>query len=51
MTGAAVAHYELKTDATDNSEGLYLERSGKYYELVFNPFKIRKNYIFYIAYE
>lgn len=51
VTGAAVAHYELKTDATDNSEGLYLERSGKYYELVFNPFKIRKNYIFYIAYE
>lgn len=50
VTGAAVATYELKTGVSDNADGLYLEYNGGYYELVFNDFKIRKNYIFYISY-
>lgn len=51
VTGAEVAHYELISNVTENAEGVYLEYGGQYYGLVFNPFKIRKNYIFYIAYE
>lgn len=49
VTGAEVAHYEQAAGVTDNADGLYLEYGGGYYELVFNPFKIRKNYIFYIS--
>lgn len=49
VTGAVVARYEERTDVT--AEGLYLEYGGKFYELVFTPFKIRKNYIFYISYD
>lgn len=49
VTGAEVAHYEERT-GTDIVAGTdYLEYGGKHYELVFEPFKIRKNYIFYIS--
>lgn len=51
VTGAEVAHYELKTGVNSDAGGYYLAYGGNYYELVFNPFKIRKNYIFYISYE
>ena len=46
VTQAEVAHYELKTDAA-NAADPYVY-NGQNYELVFEPFKIRKNYIFYI---
>lgn len=50
-TGAEVAHYNEAGGTPDNTDNYYLHYGGRYYELVFNPFKIRKNYIFYIAYE
>lgn len=45
VTRAEVAHYE-RTDGAGDDTLLY---SGQYYKLVFNPFKIRKNYIFFIS--
>lgn len=50
VTGAEVAHYVHRTDVTANIANYYLENGGNFYELVFNPFKIRKNYIFYLSY-
>ena len=48
VTGAEVAHYEKTPSVADNADNFYLLYGGDYYSLVFNPFKIRKNYIFFI---
>lgn len=47
VTQAEVARYVEKPVEDGVASDLYLY-DGKYYELVFEPFKIRKNYIFYI---
>lgn len=44
VTQAEVACYA----EVDGTEADALNYNGKYYKLVFHPFKIRKNYIFYI---
>ena len=51
VTGAEVAHYVKKSDLPATDDTAALTYNGENYVLVFNPFKIRKNYIFYISYE